>query len=48
MATQKVTPKLEKARKVQIGDGINKAILDKGKAINKEKCAEKKSSPKKK
>lgn len=48
MAKQKVTPNQEKARAVQIGNGINKAIIDKGKAINKAKCDEKKYAPKKK
>lgn len=41
MATQKVTPKQEKARAVQIGDGINKSILEKGQRINTERLIQK-------
>ena len=37
MATQKLNQKVEQARKVQIGDAINKSIIDKGKNINKSK-----------
>ena len=37
MATQKLNQKVEQSRRVQIGDAINKLIIDKGRNINKSK-----------
>lgn len=34
MATKKVTPAMKQAKDAQIGDGINRKIIDKGRAIN--------------
>lgn len=36
MAQAKVTPEMKKQRDVQIGDGINRSIIEKGRRINTE------------
>lgn len=41
MAQKKVTQEQKKARAVQIGDGINKSIIEKGQRLNTERIIQK-------
>lgn len=41
MDEKKVTPAQKKARAVQIGDGINRSIIEKGQRLNTERLIQK-------